>query len=182
MGLPFQSGQRLCSQNHCSGRSRIQLSSVRLIHQRRARRLSARAATDGSSAGNARPRFARPAPAIPCGRIAERRRCWSVEEKLRILAQSVAPGRSRRSNWRCSSSLPRSAIDEICLVPEGGQLRVELRGELTGILALAADSRKPGGLSATGLAQQIKLVAGTRYHLYRTALLWHLGRPRRTSM
>src|SRR6266702_345451 len=112
----------------------------------------------------------------------ERRRCWSVEEKLRILAQSVAPGRSRRSNWRCSSSLPRSAIDEICLVPEGGQLRVELRGELTGILALAADSRKPGGLSATGLAQQIKLVAGTRYHLYRTALLWHLGRPRRTPM
>src|SRR5216683_5489824 len=57
--------------------------------------------------------------------------------------------------------LIRSLIDEICLVPEDGQLRVELRGELAGILALAADSRKPGGLSATGLAQQIKMVAGT---------------------
>src|SRR5712691_7147257 len=56
--------------------------------------------------------------------------------------------------------LIRSLIDEICLVPADGQLRVELRGELAGILALAADSKKPGGLSATGLAQQIKMVAG----------------------
>jgi hypothetical protein len=38
-------------------------------------------------------------------------------------------------------------------VPEDGQLRVELRGELAGILALAADSKKPGGLSAAGLAE-----------------------------
>ena len=43
--------------------------------------------------------------------------------------------------------LIRSLIDEICLVPEDGQLRVELRGELAEILALAADSGKPGSLS-----------------------------------
>jgi len=46
---------------------------------------------------------------------------------------------------------------------------------------LVADSKKPGNLSAAGLAEQIKMVAGTRYHLYRTVLLWDLGRPRRTS-
>ena len=57
--------------------------------------------------------------------------------------------------------LLRSLIEEIRLVPKDGQLQVELRGELAGILALAAaDSRKPGSHSATGLAQQIKMVAG----------------------
>jgi site-specific DNA recombinase len=56
--------------------------------------------------------------------------------------------------------LIRSLIDEIRLVPESGELRVELRGELAGILALAADRKKPGGLSAAGLAEQIKMVAG----------------------
>jgi hypothetical protein len=39
-----------------------------------------------------------------------------------------------------------------------------LKGELAGILALAADSKKPGDLSAAGLAEQIKMVAGTRNH------------------
>jgi site-specific DNA recombinase len=48
-------------------------------------------------------------------------------------------------------------------MPEDGQLRLELRGELAGILALAADNKKPGGLSATGLAQQIKMVAGVGF-------------------
>ncbi len=45
----------------------------------------------------------------------------------------------------------------------GGELRIELRGELAGILALAADSKKPGGLSAAGLAAQIKMVAGVGF-------------------
>ena len=53
-----------------------------------------------------------------------------------------------------------SLIDEIRLVPEGGALKIELRGELAGILALAADSIKAQGLSTSGLAEHIKLVAG----------------------
>jgi hypothetical protein len=59
--------------------------------------------------------------------------------------------------------LIRSLIDEIRLVPEAAELRVELKGELAGILALAADSKKPGDLSAAGLAEQIKMVAGTGF-------------------
>jgi site-specific DNA recombinase len=46
------------------------------------------------------------------------------------------------------------------LVPNGKALRIELKGELAGILALAAERQKPGGLSAAGLAEQIKMVAG----------------------
>jgi site-specific DNA recombinase len=59
--------------------------------------------------------------------------------------------------------LIRSLIDEIRLVPDNGELRIELRGELAGILALAADSKKPGGLAAVGLAEQIKMVAGVGF-------------------
>ena len=59
-------------------------------------------------------------------------------------------------------TLIRSLIDEIRLVPENGELRIELRGALAGILGLAADSKKPGGLTAAGLAAQIKVVAGAR--------------------
>lgn len=74
--------------------------------------------------------------------------------------------------------LIRSLIDEVRLVPEDGQLRVELRGELAGILALAIDRKDPGGLSPTGVAQQIKVVAGARNHLDRTTLLWIATRRR----
>ncbi len=95
-------------------------------------------------------------------------------QRVEHLHEALLDGTTRDEAFE----LIRSLIDEICLVPADGQLRVELRGELAGILALAADSKKPGGLSATGLAQQIKMVAGTRNHLYRTTLLWHLGRPR----
>jgi site-specific DNA recombinase len=60
-------------------------------------------------------------------------------------------------------ALIRSLIEEIRLVPEDGKLRVELRGELAGILALAAHSKKPDGLTAAGLAAQIKMVAGVGF-------------------
>jgi site-specific DNA recombinase len=59
--------------------------------------------------------------------------------------------------------LIRSLIDEIRLVPDKGELRIELKGELAGILALAADSKKPGDRGAAGLAEQIKMVAGTGF-------------------
>jgi site-specific DNA recombinase len=60
--------------------------------------------------------------------------------------------------------LIRSLIDEIRLVPDKGQLHIELRGELAGILAISADSKEPDRAAAIGRAQQIKMVAGTRNH------------------
>ena len=50
------------------------------------------------------------------------------------------------------------------------ELRVEVRGELAGILALAG-SKKPAAELRDGL-EQIKVVAGARNHLCRTSVLW----------
>jgi hypothetical protein len=86
---------------------------------------------------------------------------------LRLFPDQLRPGifrhrlESHVRPTRAAAFEPiRSLIDEIRLVPEAGALRVELRGELAGILALAADSNKPGNLSTAGLAEQIKMVAG----------------------
>jgi site-specific DNA recombinase len=61
--------------------------------------------------------------------------------------------------------LIRSLIEVIRLVPVDGKLRVEIKGELAGILELCreADKTKPGGLSTAGLAEQIKMVAGVGF-------------------
>ena len=61
----------------------------------------------------------------------------------------------------------RSLIDEIRLIPENGQLRVEIRGALAGILSLAHGKqdhlrhRADGSVSV--LTEQIKLVAGVGF-------------------
>jgi site-specific DNA recombinase len=75
--------------------------------------------------------------------------------KVAALHQALADEASRME----AMELIRSLIDAIVLAPEEGTLRVEVRGELSGILALAAGSKKPG-LSDRALAEQIKMVAG----------------------
>jgi site-specific DNA recombinase len=59
-----------------------------------------------------------------------------------------------------AAEIIRSLIDEITLTPDGGQLRINLRGELAGILALVSNSKKPDLLGSG--SEQIKVVAGTR--------------------
>ena len=62
--------------------------------------------------------------------------------------------------------LIRSLIEVIRLVPEDGALKVELRGELAGILALCGGHAKSRTLSDPAFAgRQLKMVAGTRNHL-----------------
>jgi hypothetical protein len=46
-------------------------------------------------------------------------------------------------------SIIRTLIDEIRLVPETGDLRIEIRGALAGILALSAPKTKPPTLART---------------------------------
>jgi hypothetical protein len=62
------------------------------------------------------------------------------------LRQALLTERLRTTLGRRAETftLIRSLIDEIRLVPEDGRLRIELHGELAGILALAADTKKPG--------------------------------------
>jgi site-specific DNA recombinase len=58
--------------------------------------------------------------------------------------------------------LIRSLIEVIRLIPEDGQLRVELRGELAGILALCgANAKKPDHEDPAFVTRQLKMVAGT---------------------
>ena len=59
--------------------------------------------------------------------------------------------------------LIRGLVEAIVLVPEDGKLRVEIRGELASILALAEGARREKGAGDTGaLCAQVKMVAGTR--------------------
>ena len=58
--------------------------------------------------------------------------------------------------------LIRSLVDAIVLTPENGELRIDLNGELAGILALAAESKRPAGAIADG-QEQIKMVAGVGF-------------------
>ena len=71
-------------------------------------------------------------------------------------------------------------IDAVILMPVNGKLEIELRGDLASILSL---SEKNKVFSAGEKALQIKMVAGTRSHLYRTrfqypARSWEIGQIR----
>ena len=57
-----------------------------------------------------------------------------------------------------AAEILRDLIEEIILTPDNGELRLDLKGELAGILRLASGSRKPVA-RGDGL-EQIKLVAG----------------------
>ena len=56
----------------------------------------------------------------------------------------------------------RSLIDEVRLVPQDGDLGVELKGELAGILSLCDTKKKPAA-SYEERAKQIKMVAGVGF-------------------
>ena len=63
----------------------------------------------------------------------------------------------------------RGLIDEVRLVPDDGELRIDLRGELAGILSLCDSTKKPAS-SYEERAEQIKMVAGAGFVQERTDL------------
>ena len=57
----------------------------------------------------------------------------------------------------------RSLIEEVRLIPQDGQLTIEIKGELAGILSLCqAGGKEPGPWGPANAAKQIKAVAGAR--------------------
>ena len=58
--------------------------------------------------------------------------------------------------------LIRSLVEEITLVPVDGELKVELKGDLAGILALCSEAKSRPGMTPERL-EQLKLVAGTGF-------------------
>jgi len=86
-------------------------------------------------------------------------------EKVAALHEALADPSTKDEAF----GIIRTLIDEVRLVPENGQLRVEIRGALAGILALAVANNKTARVGADAsvsvLQQQIKLVAGARFEL-----------------
>jgi hypothetical protein len=95
-------------------------------------------------------------------------------QKVAALAEALADEAMRDEAFE----LIRSLLDRIVLVPEGEELRMEMHGALAGILELCQKDKTPGRSRAS--AEQIKLVAGARNHLYRTSTAWvrHRRAPR----
>jgi hypothetical protein len=63
----------------------------------------------------------------------------------------------------------RALVDAIVLVPENGNLAVEVKGDLAAILALGQNANtRPRGRVHDDLLVQVKLVAGARLSLRRT--------------
>ncbi|MFZ2137520.1 MAG: recombinase family protein, partial [Xanthobacteraceae bacterium] len=91
----------------------------------------------------------------------------AYRRKVAALHEALAEEASRLE----AMELIRSLVDAITLVPENGILRVEVRGELAAILALAAGRKQPGRDDRVS-AKQIKMVAGARNLLYRTRTEW----------
>ncbi|MBK8174861.1 MAG: hypothetical protein IPK66_06200 [Rhodospirillales bacterium] len=62
-------------------------------------------------------------------------------------------------------ALLRSLIERVTLVPERGQLAIELRGDLAAMLTFAANKRRSPG-ERPDLGAQVSLVAGARLGLH----------------
>jgi hypothetical protein len=82
----------------------------------------------------------------------------AYRRKVAALHEALADETSRAE----AMELIRSLVEAIVLVPQDGSLRVEVRGELAAMLALAAGSKQPG-LSDRADAEQIKMVAGVGF-------------------
>jgi len=67
-----------------------------------------------------------------------------------------------------AAQILRGLISEIRLIPDNDQLEIELHGDLAAILTLADASSRRAALPTA----KITLVAGERYHLYRTVITW----------
>jgi DNA invertase Pin-like site-specific DNA recombinase len=60
-----------------------------------------------------------------------------------------------------AAGILRSLIDAIVLIPEGGELKIELRGALAGILSVATNEKSPS--KTDGLVSQVEMVAGVGF-------------------
>jgi DNA invertase Pin-like site-specific DNA recombinase len=70
----------------------------------------------------------------------------------------------------------RSLIDHISLTPEGHELKIDVRGDLAGILSMALERKKPASRAGSkgdefaDVESQLKMVAGARNHRYRQTI------------
>jgi site-specific DNA recombinase len=89
----------------------------------------------------------------------------NLAEVYRQKAANLSTLLARADTQQEAFELIRGLIEVIRLIPEGGgQLRIELRGELAGILQLcASNAKKPGHKDPAFSVRQLKMVAGTGF-------------------
>jgi site-specific DNA recombinase len=75
--------------------------------------------------------------------------------KVADLHAAINEGEAIRAE---ATDILRSLIDAIVLTPEGGELKIELRGDLVGVLSVAGNKTSPS--SSDGLVSQVEMVAG----------------------
>ena len=93
----------------------------------------------------------------------------SMADLYRAKVEELAAALQRENSRLEASETLRGLIDAIVLIPEGDQLRIELKGNLAARLTAAQKTKRP---PETGdLLRQVALVAGARPRLYRR-LCW----------
>ena len=91
----------------------------------------------------------------------------SMAEIYRSRLTGLHEALSREETRTEAAEIIRSLVDEIVLTPEDGELKIDLRGDLAGILAIATNGKRPipagNGLSEKLASKtQVQLVAGER--------------------
>lgn len=74
-------------------------------------------------------------------------------EQLYVALQEQSDAKSM-----AAADVLRSLIKEIVLTPDDGQLQIDVRGDLAGILAISLENKKPAGAAGKS---QVEMVAGT---------------------
>ena len=92
--------------------------------------------------------------ALPRSAVAPELDC----RRARAAATDLQDALFQESSRAEAAEFLRQLVDEITLTPGNGELRIEFRGELAGILRLTSRSKKP--VSDRDGLEQIKLVAG----------------------
>ena len=84
-------------------------------------------------------------------------------ERVAALHEALQQNETRAQ----ATEIIRSLVSEIVLTPAGGLLEIEVRGDLAGILTIAAAGKqKSPSLAGTGsLGSQVMMVAGTCKHV-----------------
>ena len=92
----------------------------------------------------------------------------SLAEVYRRKIQTLREALEEPTDCAEAFELIRSLIEAVVLVPTQTAFEIEVRGELAGILDLCQTGKKnkPGSISGTGLAEQLKVVAGTHNQRY----------------
>jgi site-specific DNA recombinase len=88
----------------------------------------------------------------------------SMADIYRTKVEDLASALQREDTRLEASEMLRGLIDSIVLMPEKGQLRIELRGNLAAMLTAAKKTRR--SLETGDLLMPVQLVAGARNQRY----------------